>query len=310
MRDTFKKEIIKLAKRNKNLYLLTGDLGFGVFDEFEKLFPSRYINVGVAEQNLIGVSTGLALEGKIIVAYSIANFLTLRCFEQIRNDAVYHNLNINLVSTGGGYTYGVLGMSHHATEDLSVMNSIPGTTIVAPSNKWETKKFLNILLKNSGVSYLRLEKGGSDIEPDKKKVGIGNLIKYRNGREIAIISIGGIFSECCKAINNLKLRNIYPSLYSLPSLKPLNDKQIISVIRKYKHIITVEENNNIGGLGSTISNLIHKYKIKNLYFHTLSTNDQTLKIVGDQEYLRSKVGIDSKGIEKKIIKINNDKKYI
>lgn len=310
MRDTFQKEIIKLARRNKNLFLLTGDLGFGVFDEFEKLFPSRYINVGVAEQNLIGVSTGLALEGKIIVAYSIANFLTLRCFEQIRNDAVYHNLNINLVSTGGGYTYGVLGMSHHATEDLSVMNSIPGTTIVAPSNRWETKKFLNILLKNSGVSYLRLEKGGSDIEPDKKEIGIGKLIKYCNGRDIAIISIGGIFSECYKAINNLRLKNISPSLYSLPSLKPLNHKQIISEIRKYKHIVTVEENNNIGGLGSTISNLIHMHKIKNLYFHSLSTNDRILKIVGDQDYLRSKVGIDSKGIENSIIKIINDKKYI
>lgn len=310
MRDTFQKEIIKLAKRDKNLYLLTGDLGFGVFDEFEKLFPSRYINVGVAEQNLIGVSTGLALEGKTIVAYSIANFLTLRCFEQIRNDAVYHNLNINLVSTGGGYTYGVLGMSHHATEDLSVMNSIPGTTIVAPSNKWETKRFLNILIKNSGVSYLRLEKGGSNIVPDKKEVSIGKLIKYFDGKDIAIISIGGIFSECCKAINNIKLRNISPSLYSLPSLKPLNEKQIISEIRKYKHIVTVEENNNIGGLGSTISNLIHKFKIKNLYFHSLSTNDQILKIVGNQDYLRSKVGIDAKGIENSIIKIKNDKKYI
>jgi len=215
MRDTFQKELIKISKKNKKLMLLTADLGFGVFDEFEKKFPKKYLNVGVAEQNLIGVSTGLAMSGKVIIAYSIANFLTLRCLEQIRNDAVYHNLNINLVSSGGGFTYGVLGMSHHATEDLSVLNCIPGITIAAPSTKWETKEIFNKLLKLRGVTYLRLEKNASNLAPNNRKLSLGNLNNYAKGSKFAIICIGGIFSECYSAVEKLKKKKINISLYKL-----------------------------------------------------------------------------------------------
>lgn len=305
MRDAFQKELLKLAKKKKNLFLLTGDLGFGVFDEYEKKFTKQYINVGVAEQNLIGISTGLALEGKIVIAYSIANFLTLRCLEQIRNDAVYHNLNINLVSTGGGYTYGVLGMSHHATEDLSVLNSIPNITIVAPANKWETKRAINVLIKTKGVTYLRLEKGGNEIKPEKKSFKLGNLIKYISGKEVAVISLGGIFTECLKAVKKLREINLNPSFYSLSSLKPLNEINIIKELKKYKSILTVEENNFIGGLGSTLSYLIHKNNLK-IKYCSLSTEDKTLKIIGDQNFLRKKNNLDSISIFKKIEQLYND----
>ena len=165
MRDIFKKELLKVASKNKKIFLLTADLGYGVFDEFEKKYPNQYLNVGVAEQNLIGVATGLAHEGKIVIAYSIANFLTLRCFEQIRNDALYHNLNIKLVSTGGGYTYGALGMSHHATEDLSVLNTLPNIKIIAPSTATDTKELFYKLIASKGVAYFRLEKSALDVKP-------------------------------------------------------------------------------------------------------------------------------------------------
>lgn len=303
MRDTFQKELIKLAKKNEDLFLLTGDLGYGVFDEYEKKFPKRYINVGVAEQNLIGISTGLALEGKTVIAYSIANFLVLRCLEQIRNDAVYHNLNINLVSSGGGYTYGVLGMSHHATEDLSVLNSIPGISIAAPSTKWETKKVFEIFMNVKGTTYIRLEKNGSDLLPLKNNYRLGELIKYQSGNnKLAIVCLGGVFVECFKAVKNLENKKITPSLYTLSSLKPLNKKKILSTLRNYDSILTVEENNYIGGLGSTISHLIHTNN-KKIKFFSLSTQDTILKIVGDQNFLRKKVGIDCASIQKKILKI-------
>jgi transketolase len=304
MRDTFQKELLKLAKKRKNLFLLTADLGFGVFEEYQKKFPKQYINVGIAEQNLIGIATGLALEGKIVIAYSIANFLTLRCLEQIRNDAAYHNLNINLVSTGGGYTYGALGMSHHATEDLSVLNAIPNMTIVAPGNKWETKKAINLLIKKKGAKYLRLEKSGNQLKPLDKSFELGKLIKYISGKKIVIISIGGIFTECVKAVKKLNEINIYPAFYSLSSLKPLNKKNIIQELKKYKIVLTVEENNFIGGLGSTFSYLINKNDLR-IKHYSLSTEDKTLKIVGDQNFLRKKIGLDSMGIFKKIKKLCN-----
>jgi transketolase len=302
MRDTFQKELIKISKKNKKLMLLTADLGFGVFDEFEKKFPKKYLNVGVAEQNLIGVSTGLAMSGKTVISYSIANFLTLRCLEQIRNDAVYHNLNVNLVSTGGGYTYGVLGMSHHATEDLSVLNCIPGITIVAPCTKWETKQALNKLLKTKGTTYLRLEKSASNLIPITKKYSLGDLNKYAAGSKLAIICLGGIFKECLSAVQMLKKNKIEISLYTLSSLKPIHEKKLIKTLKKYPIIMTVEENNYLGGLGSTIASILSKYSI-NCVHKIVSTNDITLKIVGNQEFLRKQLGMDANSLFRKIKKL-------
>jgi transketolase len=299
MRDTFQKELINISKKNKNLMLLTADLGFGVFDEFEKKFPKKYLNVGVAEQNLIGVSTGLAMNGKIVIAYSIANFLTLRCLEQIRNDAVYHNLNINLVSSGGGYTYGVLGMSHHATEDLSVLNCIPGIIIVAPSTKWETKEALKKLLKIKGTTYLRLEKNASNLIPKDAVYSLGNLNNYSKGSKLAIICVGGIFSECIAAVEILKKKKTNISLYTLSSLKPIDEIKLIKTLKRYRVIITVEENNFLGGLGSTIASIITKYSIKCIH-KIVSTNDKTLKIVGDQEFLRKQLGMDANSLVSKV----------
>ena len=302
MRDTFQKELIKISKKNKKLMLLTADLGFGVFDEFEKKFPKKYLNVGVAEQNLIGVSTGLAMSGKTVVAYSIANFLTLRCLEQIRNDAVYHNLNVNLVSTGGGYTYGVLGMSHHATEDLSVLNCIPGITIVAPCTKWETKQALNKLLKTKGTTYLRLEKSASNLIPITKKYSLGDLNQYAVGSKLAIICIGGIFQECLSAVQMLKKNQIEISLYTLSSLKPIHEIKLIKILKKYSIIMTVEENNYLGGLGSTIASIISKYSL-NCIHKIVSTNDRTLKIVGNQEFLRKQLSMDANSLFREIKKL-------
>ena len=150
MRDAFVRALEELAEENSNLFFITADLGFGVFDNFEEKFPKQYLNIGVAEQNMIGVATGLALEGRDVFVYSIANFSTFRCLEQIRNDAAYHNVNITIVSSGGGFTYGSLGMSHHATEDIGIMRAIPNITVVAPTSPWETyhatKKLSKILV--------------------------------------------------------------------------------------------------------------------------------------------------------------------
>src|SRR5712671_3401925 len=131
MRSAFMQTLVELAEKDDRINLLVGDLGFGVVEPFAEKFPSRFVNAGVAEQDMTGIAAGLALCGKIVFTYSIANFPTLRCFEQIRNDAAYHDANVKVVAIGGGFSYGSLGMSHHATEDLSILRSL-GITVVAP----------------------------------------------------------------------------------------------------------------------------------------------------------------------------------
>jgi len=162
MREAFMKSLFSLAKKDPSVILITADLGYGVFDEFESKFPDQYLNVGVAEHSMMGVASGLALEGKIIFTYSIGNFPTLRCLEHIRNDACYHELNINIVTSGGGFSYGGLGMSHHATEDLSIMRALPGINVIAPGTAWEAGEATIALYHDKKVGYLRINKSKID----------------------------------------------------------------------------------------------------------------------------------------------------
>src|SRR5438876_10795973 len=137
MRGAFRDAICELAADDERIWLLTGDLGYTVLEPFYERFPARFVNVGVAEQNMTGVATGLALEGRIVFTYSIANFPTLRCLEQVRNDVCYHEANVKIVSIGGGFSYGALGISHHATEDLAIFRALPNMAVVAPCDLWE-----------------------------------------------------------------------------------------------------------------------------------------------------------------------------
>ena len=177
MRSKFIEALTHLAEKDKNVVLITGDLGFGAFEGFEARFPEQYFNVGIAEQAMIGIASGLAKAGKTVFVYSIGNFVTLRCLEQIRNDACYHALNVNLVSQGGGFTYGSLGMSHHATEDIGIMRILPNVTICVPSNAQNTYEATEQLARVSGVSYLRLEKNAEcDIHYPALELGKPNKI--------------------------------------------------------------------------------------------------------------------------------------
>ena len=158
MRDTFVKRLSEHAARDPRIMLITGDLGFAVLTDYWQRFPKQFLNAGVAEQNMTGMAAGMALEGMITFTYSIANFTTLRCLEQIRNDAAYHDANVKVVSVGGGFSYGAMGVSHHATEDLAIMRSLPSVTVVAPGDLWETAEATSALIAHPGTCYLRLDK--------------------------------------------------------------------------------------------------------------------------------------------------------
>ena len=299
------KALFELANNNKDVVLITGDLGFGLFENFSEKFPSQFVNIGIAEQNMIGVSTGLALEGKVVFVYSIGNFPTLRCLEQIRNDACYHNLNINIICMGAGFSYGALGMSHHATEDIAIMRSLPGTTVISPSTEDEAYFSTIELSKRNGVGYLRLDK--SKVSKRKKskselEIGKGNILK--DGSDYTIIACGGIVEEALLAADDLDKNNISCKVVSMYTIKPIDNALIQDCVKNSKGIVSLEEGNITGGLGSAILEACLKNGEFPLKMKTLGINDEYVSIVGSQEYLRDSVGISKRFIVNTILSMN------
>ena len=305
MRNAMIKALFELANDNKDVVLITGDLGFGLFEDFSEKFPSQFVNIGIAEQNMIGVSTGLALEGKIVFVYSIGNFPTLRCLEQIRNDACYHNLNINIICMGAGFSYGALGMSHHATEDIAIMRSLPGTTVISTSTEDEAYFSTIELSKRNGVGYLRLDKSNASKSKelkDKIEIGKGNILK--DGSDYTIIVCGGIAEEALSAADDLDKDNISCKVVSMHTIKPIDNVLIQDCVENSKGIISVEEGNITGGLGSAILEACLKNGKFPLKMKTLGINDEYVSIVGSQEYLRDSTGLSKRFIVDAVLSMN------
>ena len=299
MRDAFVKALEELAESDESIFFITADLGFGVFDNYAERFPNQYLNIGVAEQNMVGVATGLGLDCRKVFTYSIANFATLRCLELIRNDAAYHEINLTIVASGGGFTYGGLGMSHHATEDIGIMRSLPGIQVVAPSTAWETYQATKSLTQSEGVGYLRIEKGGiQDPISDDVVFELGKSIEMVSGCDLTIITCGGIIEECIEAASDLRSHNIKARVISMHTIKPLDVSAVIKSSDETGHIISVEEHNMYGGLCSAISEVIAKNNL-NCKFNSVCINDNYSAIVGSQEYLRSHYKLDRKTILQK-----------
>ena len=246
-----------MADIDKSIYLLTGDLGFGLLEPFAEKHPGRYINMGVAEQNMTGVATGLALSGKVVFIYSIANFPTFRCLEQIRNDICYHNVNVNIVSGGGGLTYGALGTTHHATEDMAIMRALPGMTVIAPGDPLEVSQATKASVKWPGPCYLRL---GRTEEPtihnNTPDFQIGKSIRVLAGSDATLISTGGALYNTMRAAQSLAEQRIKVCVLSMPTIKPLDNGAVITAARETGVIVTVEEHNIIGGLGSAVAEVL------------------------------------------------------
>ena len=248
MRDTFVRTIVEVAKSDKNVELITGDLGFGVLKPFWEQCPDQFTNAGIAEQNMTGVAAGMALEGKTVFTYSIGNFPTLRCLEQIRNDCAYHNANVKVVCVGGGFVYGSLGMSHQATEDIAILRSLPDVAVVCPSDLVETEEATKAIAKYPGTVYLRLGRGGEKrIHEKLDNFQIGKAIKIHDGQRVAIFSTGAIFEEIESAEAVLKEEGITPVVYTFPTVKPIDREVIEKIADEVDLIAACEEHNIIGG---------------------------------------------------------------
>ena len=297
MRDHFIERLTELAAEHRHIVLVTADLGFGVFDKYRAAHAEQFINAGVAEQNMIALATGLAMEGKVVFTYSIGNFATMRCLEQIRNDACYHTANVKIVSIGGGYSYGVLGFSHHATEDLAVLRSLPGLTVVAPCGPWETLEATSAIARQEGACYLRLDKSSGDDRPRAAEVfSLGKARVLRDGSDITIIVCGGILGEVQAAAETLAMLGIQARLVSMHTIKPLDVRALESAANETGGIVTVEEHTLQGGLGGAVAEYLMDSGIRPERFRRIALNDSFSSIVGSQSYLRKIYGIDAGSI--------------
>lgn len=302
MRDTFVRTLVEIAKKDKNIELVTGDLGFGVLKPYWEQVPNQFTNAGIAEQNMTTVAAGMALEGKTVFTYSIGNFPTLRCLEQIRNDCAYHNANVKIVCVGGGFVYGSLGMSHQATEDIAIMRSLPGVVVMAPGDLVEAEEATKAIAKHQGTCYLRLGRGGEKRIHDKiDNFQIGKAIKVRDGERAAIFSTGAIFEEVSGAYDILQLKGINPEVYTFPTVKPIDEQVIRSCAEKFDLIVTCEEHNIVGGFGSAVAEVMAEMKSKKARLVRIGLNDKYACEVGNQKYLRGMYGMLSQQIADKVL---------
>jgi transketolase len=295
MRTAFINQLIEEARINSNIFLIVGDLGFSVVEPFAIEFPERFLNIGIAEQNMAGFAVGLAMEGYIPFIYSIGNFPTLRCMEQIRYDICYHNANVKIVAVGGGYSYGSLGASHHATEELGMLRTIPNLVVTAPGDPIETRLVTKMSIDTQGPFYIRLGKAGEPIVHKHEILNYlkGDAIELIKGTSMAILSTGSMlkYSQDYIIENNFDC-----GLYSFPIIKPLNKSAIISLCNSYKEFITIEEHQMSGGFGSAFIEVVN-----DIYFHAEITTypkikriaipDQFCSVAGSQQYLWRENGL-------------------
>lgn len=304
MRDNFVSQLSELARNDPRIFLMTADLGFRVLDSFAEEFPRQYLNVGIAEQNMIGLATGMAMDGRVVFCYSIGNFSTLRCLEQIRNDACYHEANVKIVAVGGGFSYGPLGISHHATEDLSIMRSLPNMTIAVPGDQWEARESTKALALTPGTCYLRLDKSPAPATARAKEVFyIGKARTVREGSDITLIATGGILGAALEAADSLVEQGIACRVLSIHTIKPFDSDAVIRACRETGGIVTVEEHTIHGGLGSLVAETCMDAGVRPNVFRRIALRAGFSSIVGAQEYLRREYGMDPKSIAKSVAEL-------
>jgi transketolase len=302
VRDAFLTSLISSAEKDDRIALLTGDLGFGVVEKFENKFPDRFWNCGVAEQSMIGIAAGLAKSGMLPFVYSIANFPTFRCLEQIRNDVCYHNLPVTIVSVGAGLGYGTLGYTHHGIEDIAAMRSLPNISIYSPSDPIDVAQVLTRICQQPSPTYLRLGKNGEpEIQQLTKNADLGTIRELTSGADLTILATGAISENCAKVSAELKVKGFEIQVIAIAQIEPLNSNFLLPLISSAK-VLIVEEHVKRGGFAAAL-------------FESFSENHYTTQVdrlfvkesmiseIGTQEFLRGLSGLDVSGIKAKCLEM-------
>lgn len=302
MRTAFIQTLMECANTDERIWLLVGDLGYSVVEPFRQEFPDRFINVGVAEQNMTGVATGLALSGKVVFTYSIANFPTLRCLEQIRNDVCYHKANVKIVSVGAGLTYGAQGMTHHGTEDIAIMRALPYMTVISPADAIETKAVIKEVIRHNGPCYIRLMKSKEKpIHCKDVDFTIGKAINVLEGGDIAIISFGSMLANAINIAQKLQREeSLSVKVISMPTIKPIDAECIKYQAKEVELIVSLEEHNLVGGFGSAIAEVIVDSGLK-VDFIRFGLSDESWGIYGSRDYICKLHNLGEDFVQRKII---------
>lgn len=298
MRTNFINQLIEEARHNDKIFLLVGDLGYHVIEPFAEEFPDRFLNVGIAEQNMAGIAAGLAMTGYNVYFYSIGNFPTIRCLEQIRNDIAYHQANVKVVSVGAGYAYGSLGATHQATEEIGALRVLPNMVVATPGDPLEARAITKLSASYDGPMYIRLGKAGEKTVHTENSINlkIGDICSLitREGNQTAVLACGNILDAALHQIND---ENLNYDLYSVPFVKPINKEQLINIVKTHPAgLITIEEHQKSCGMGAAIVEILNDFysegdidaypKVKRI-----AIPDEFADVVGTQVFLREHEGL-------------------
>jgi len=284
--------LIEQARKDDRVFLITPDMGFSVLEKFRDEFPDRFLNVGIAEQNAVGVAAGLALSGKVVYVYSIIPFITMRCFEQVRMDVAYMRTNVRLVGVGAGFSYGPAGASHHAIEDIAIMRALPNMTVCCPGDPVETRELVRRSFYHEGPMYFRLAKNGEPrIHGEETRIEIGQAVWLREGTDVAVVATSNMLESGKVLTDKWVGQRKSVSFVSMPTIKPLDHGAIDILIQNGTPIVTLEEHNIIGGLGSAVAEVIAESG-KGIRFTRVAIPDEFCHVVGSQSFLRKKFKLD------------------
>jgi len=294
MRSVFNRVLLELAHQDPRIYMVLADIGYGEIEPFAEAFRQRFGNCGVAEQNMAGVACGVALEGNIVVTYSIANFPALRCLEQIRNDYCYHNANVKVVIIGGGLAYGALGVSHQATEDIAIMRALPNMIVVCPCDFAEAEAATRAMIAHPGPVYYRC---GYKREPPVHQGPIdfqfGRAIQVRDGRDLTFIFTGTIGNQVLPAVELLDREGVHCRVLSMHTVKPIDRVAVLAAARETGGLGIVEEHQRDGGLGGAVAEVLADACCAPRRFLRIALPDEYVCKVGSHEWLLDEYGLST-----------------
>src|SRR5687767_6918200 len=257
MRNAFLKTLVEQAATDPKVFLVTGDLGWSVLEPFAVAYPDRFVNCGVAEQNLLGVATGLAKSGFTPFAYSIASFAAMRPYEMIRNGPVLHKLPVRIVGIGGGFAYGHAGPTHFAVEDLSIGRAQAGLAVIAPADPGQTKSVMEALKTLDGPAYLRVGKGGNpEISGLNGRFAFGRPEVVLEGKDVLLIATGAISASAHEAATALSASGVSAACAVMAHLPFLPSPELVALLSRFKAVVSIEEGYTSGGLGALVAEAI------------------------------------------------------
>ena len=296
MRDAFIRRLFERAKGDANIIFVSNDFGAPSLDRFRRELPDQYINAGIAEQNIIAVAAGLAMAGKKVFVYSIASFITLRCFEQLKLDICCHRLPVTIIGVGACYSYPEDGPTHHATEDIAIMRTLAGMEIYSPADAGTAEELVDVVLQQRAPSYVRLDKF---LSPP---LGLGQngLREFGCGRKLALLATGVMVHRALEVSQRLKEQGYEVTVVDLYRLKPLNSERLKHLLPEFEALVSLEEHTVNGGLGSLLAEFMVDHGLS-VPLRRFAIDDESLYAYGSRELLHGLTGLNCDAIERAIL---------